>query len=428
MKTRIDLFKLHDSSNDTKLKNCIMAKGRNLKPKLYQLISPFKKVEITRDLMKEFNISQSSAERLVFMNKEWIPLFYIEYLLKLTNKGWLKYQIQDYIEFLKANQPPERIYRAAKILSPNFCKIVGAHTADGTMTKDGLIRITDGYKRNVEILKEWINEEFGTHFNVIRVNNSSEEWKIEFKSKVIRRYFNGIFDFPYGCKQYTTREPQIIKNSSLNNRKAFALGALTFEAGIGMKHQVELCVASKGFRDDISEILRLHNIKHHSMEKQSSSYWRLWSKLLTNEQAKQWMNFFAEGTDKWWLLKNYVDGFKRKVNSFEEAIEILNKVYPAKSASKVCLKDVMGIIQEVREVHRYQLAELLCKKNKLDSFGGTWAHSLKHYIDILKRADIISVNRRKFGKKKSWGSIVREVYIFNEDVSDWRLPYEEVWF
>ncbi len=145
MKTRIDLFKLHDSKKDGSLKKSIVVKGKNLKQDLHQLISPFKKVELTRHLMKKFNISQSSAERLVFMNKEWIPLFYIEYLLKLVNKDWLKYQIQDEIEFLKANQPPETVYKAVKYLNSQLCKIIGAHTADGTMASGGLIRITDGY-------------------------------------------------------------------------------------------------------------------------------------------------------------------------------------------------------------------------------------------------------------------------------------------
>ena len=158
------------------------------------------------------------------------------------------------------------------------------------------------------------------------------------------------------------------------------------------------------------------------MSKISYSYWRLWSGILTKEQTKRWMEVFAEGTEKWWLLKNHCDGFQRKVNSFKEALEIMNRVYPSRSPNKVCLKDIMELIKEHKEVHRYQLAELLCKKKGLKSYGGKWGHSLKHYLDVLKKANMIFVKRRKFGKKKSFGSIVREVYIFNENISDWRLP------
>src|SRR3989344_1828170 len=58
------------------------------------------------------------------------------------------------------------------------------------------------------------------------------EWGIRFHSRIISRYLSKFFDFPSGCKQYTVKEPEIIKNSPLAYRKAFALGSLTFEAGI----------------------------------------------------------------------------------------------------------------------------------------------------------------------------------------------------
>lgn len=64
----------------------------------------------------------------------------------------------------------------------------------------------------------------------------------------------------------------------------------------------------------------------------------------------------------------------------------------------------------------------MAKKNNLLSYGGKWAHSLMHYLDILKRAKIISVEKQNFGKKKSFGSIVREVYRFNDNVKDWSVP------
>jgi len=68
------------------------------------------------------------------------------------------------------------------------------------------------------------------------------------------------------------------------------------------------------------------------------------------------------------------------------------------------------------------LADYLIKKNNLTSYGGKWAHSLKHYLDILKKANIILVQKKRFGKKKSFGTIVREVYIFNENIDKWRVP------
>lgn len=138
MKTRIDLFKLHDYKEDLTLKKSIMGKGTNLKKELSKLMNNFDKTKLVKQLLKEFNISIASAERLVYLKKDWFPLFFIEYLIKINNKSNLKYEIQDRIELLKANQPPERIYKAVKFLSPNLCKIAGAHTADGTLTRENL--------------------------------------------------------------------------------------------------------------------------------------------------------------------------------------------------------------------------------------------------------------------------------------------------
>lgn len=426
MNERIDLFKLHDSRNDFLLRNYVMAKGIELKSELANLLCHFNKTDLVKTLMRRFCISIASAERLVYLKRDWFPLCYIEFLLQLSNKMNLKYEIQDKIEYLKANQPPERIYKAVKFLSPKLCKLIGAHTADGTLAKGGLIRITDGYEKNIDVLKSWVDSLFDINAKKIKIKKSSCEYGVEFRSKIIGRYLNRIFDFPYGCKQYTTREPAIIKDSTLENRKAFALGALTFEAGVGIKHQIELCVVSKNFRDDISEILNLSDVKHACQIKKSGGYWRLWSRTLTKEQASTWMNFFAKETEKWFLLKNCVEGFQRPVTSFEEASHILAETYPTKSASKVCLQDILEIIKETDEVYRYQLVKLLCEKKNIDSYGGKWAHSLKHYLDILKMANIISVEKRKFGRKKSWGSIVREVYIFNNDISEWRMPVVSV--
>lgn len=422
MNTRIDLFKLHNPETDTKLKSCIMAKGNNLPSELAKLMGGFNRTELVKKTMKEFNISITSAERLVYLKKEWFPLTFIEYLISLSKQQEHNELIQDTVEFIKVNRSPERIYKAVHFLTPELCKIVGAHLADGTLAKGSLIRITDNYEKNIDVLKGWIDSTFRIDSKKIRIKSSSQEWGIEIRSKILGRYLHKIFDFPYGCKQYTAKEPFIIKSSTLENRKAFAQGALTFEAGIGMKHQVELCVVSKHFRDDISEILTLSGIEHKSMEKQSGDYWRLWSNSLTVEQTRQWMEFFAEETDKWLLLKNYADGFQRRVDSFEEAMSILNETYPAKSASKVCLRDILEIFKNTGEVHRYQLAALICEKKNLSSYGGTWGHSLKHYLDILRRAKMISVKKCRFGKDRCLRPIIREVYTFNHDISSWRLP------
>tara|TARA_Y100000310_G_C20689133_1_gene821033 strand:+ start:65 stop:1351 length:1287 start_codon:yes stop_codon:yes gene_type:complete len=413
---RLDLFKLHDSQDNTK--NWILAKGKNLKDILKDLIEKtiFSHTELVKYLMNKHNLSIATAERLVYLKREWYPLIFIKELVDLTNSP--KYEIQDQIEILKSVKPPVVEYVAIKELTINLCKIAGAHAADGTM-HDSYIAITDGHKSNIIALINWFKE-FQYNPKLIRI--SDRQYGIKFSSRVISRYLLKYFNFPSGCKQYTVKEPEIIKNAPMELRKAFALGALTFESGVGINKQVALCVSSKAFRDSIVEILDAFGFNYNSMEKQSGNYWRFWTNTINKEEASKWMELFEKNTEKWFKLKDIIDGYSRQVSSFEEAVQILNSIYPRQSSSKIILNEVLSAFKELRRTHRYKLAKYLIQKNNLESYGGKWAHSLKYYLDILKSANIISMEKKRFGPKASFGTIVREEYIFNQNISSWRLP------
>ena len=242
---RLDLFKIHDSKDNTK--NWIFAKGKGLEFELRVLIGKtgFSNTELVKFLMKKLNISIASAERLVYLKKEWYPLIFIEELVDLTNSS--KYEIQDKIEFLKSSKPPVVEYKAIKELTISLCKIVGAHAADGTLS-DNYIAITDYHKNSVLALIKWF-EDFDYTPKLMQIGKN--EWGIKFHSRIISRYLIKFFDFPSGTKQYTVKEPEIIKNAPLEFRKAFALGALTFDGSVTSSNKIEFCVSSKGFRDSI---------------------------------------------------------------------------------------------------------------------------------------------------------------------------------
>jgi len=422
---KIDLFTLIDE-DERRIGSWIMVKGRDLNKVLKPLISRAaikfgSKRKLTSYLQNKFSISQSTSERFVFQMKKWHPLLLIRELVNLINAPRL--EIQENIDFLKINKPPFKVYKAVKELTEELCKIVGAHAADGTISRN-FFRINDGHKSNLFAFKDWVKNVFGVEYPIKKI--SEKEWCIEFHSGIICSYLKKIFNFPSGTKQYTVSEPKIIKNAPLNFRKNFALGALTFEAGIGMKHQIELCVSSKAFRDSIAEILDLANLKFTKMQNKSGKYWRLWSNKLSKKEAEKWSGLFEPKTEKWSKLKDYMDGYQGKADSFEEALGRLDKIYPLKSSSKICLKDVLLAIKELKKTHRYELVSYLCKNKNLDSYGGKWAHSLSPYLNILKKANIIHIEKKKFGKKKSFGSIIREVYIYNPKIDKWQIPIRPV--
>ena len=134
---------------------------------------------------------------------------------------------------------------------------------------------------------------------------------------------------------------------------------MTFDGCVTSGSIIELCVSSKGFRDSIAEILIELGIPHKSMKNQSSDYWRLWSNSLSKEEALEWLQVFEPNTEKWFKLYEYINGFSKKVNSFEEAVLILNSVYPKQSGSKIILKDVLVAIKDLKQTYRYELADYL---------------------------------------------------------------------
>ncbi len=418
---KINLFNLIEE-DEKRSGSWIMVKGERLNDALKPIINSIaikfgSKRKFTKYLQNKFGLSQSTSERFVFLMKDWQPLFLVKEVADLTPTSYLK--IQETIDFLKMNKPPLKVYKAVKELTEDLCKIAGAHAADGTI-HGNFFRITDGYKSDLLAFRKWIENIFGVEYEVKQIGEN--EWGVGFHSGIISAYLRKIFDFPSGTKQYIVSEPNIIKNASLRLRKSFALGALTFEAGIGIGNQVELCVASKAFRDSISEILTLSDVRFTKMQNKSRDYWRLWSNKLSEEEAKKWMELFEPKTEKWFRIKDYIYGYQEKASSFEEAVYELNKIYSLKSSSKICLKDVLFAIKELKKTCRYELVSYLCKHKNLDSYGGKWAHSLSPYLKILEKAKIIYVDKANFGKKKSFGSVVREVYIFNPQITDWKVP------
>ena len=425
----IDLFKLQDKKLDIKPRNWLAVKGSNIKNVLSFLLqklerSGISKYEFHKIIIKGLNVSKANAQRLVYLRREWYPLIFIERLLELTNES--KRDFQDYIDYIKVNTPFSKSIKAVRRLTENLCKICGAHAADGTLA-NSFICITDEDENNLKCFRKWIENTFDIKLPNIRKVKNSNEWKLAFHNKAISRYLNKIFEFPNGKKMYSVSEPEIIKNSNIKFRKAFAIGALSFEAGLGISHEISFCVSSKAFRDSICSILNSCSVKLKIMERKSSDYWRFWSNTLSTDEARRWLNFFEPYTEKWFKLYEYINGFQGRIGKIKDAIVIFDLTFGIKSSSKISLKDILEEIINLKKTYRYELVENLARKKGLENYGGKWAHSISHYLHVLKRANVIFVGKDRFGPKKSFGTIVREVYEFNSKFSEWKVPFRP-WF
>jgi hypothetical protein len=432
---KFDLFKLHDDKLDIKPRSWICASKQEIGPEVHDLIESSTGVigksrrDLARLIAKKLSIGLSTTESLVYECKDWIPLIFISELLKISKES-SKQLILDKIDHLANNTPPRVIVKVPKKLTINLCKIAGAHAADGCLFKDNLFQITDGDFLNVRAFQNWLKSEFDLDYQIRRVEASSSEWKIAFHNKVFGKFLHIFFDFPYGKKVDSTGMPNLIRNSAPEFRKALTMSVLGFESGLGAARDVSLCVLSKKFRDDIAMVVRENNLTITILERPSLAYWRFWSGRLSDEEAKRWMDIFEPNTEKWYKLQEYSVGFKGKVSSLEEAVNALNKVYPRLSANKVITSEVLLVIKKLNRTHRYEIANMLRVEKNLPNYGGKWAHSLRHHIDILKETNIIKVQKKRFEAKKSFGTTVRDEYSYNPNVEEWVLPlrksFEEI--
>jgi len=432
-KIRFNLFLLHDPKKDETRFGRIQASGRhlnkNVKLILSDIYTKIKRRKLDKILCKRLKISDIASQRLRAARRKWFSLIFLEVIILIWGESLgktskevssLREKIMDSIDYLASNTCNRVPIKAPKHLTINICKIAGAHAADGTLAKDGLFRITDYYYNNLKAFQKWIKREFGLNYDIKIMKDSSQEFCIEFRNKVFSRYLSKLLGFNVGCKQYTVREPKIIKSADMNMRKSFLLGLMTFEAGIGIKRVVQLSVANKDLRDDVSDVLNLLNIQHYVQPKPSKNIWRLMSKELTRITVEEWLDTIEKNTEKWKLLFYIKNGFPRKVSSYSEAKILLDRAYPKKG--KTCVSQILDIIREYSGSHRYKISEEICRRNNLQSFGGKWSHSLHDYLEILKRTRMIKVEKKRFGKKKSFGTIVREIYTYDEKVENWRLP------
>lgn len=429
---RFDLFELHDSKLDAKPRSWICADKKEIEKEVHDLINESilaikgSRRDLSRIISKKLNISIVTSDTLVCERKEWIPLVFILELLKISKKEEEKFKFIDKINHLANNTPPRVVTKVPKKLTINLCKIAGAHAADGCLFKNNLFQITDGDFLNVKAFQNWLKLEFDLNYKIKRVEASTNEWKIGFHNKVFGKFLHTFFDFPYGKKVDSTGMPNVIRHSTSEFRKAFTMSVLGYESGLGAARDVSLCVLSKKFRDDIAMVINENNIPITILDRPSMTYWRFWSGRLSSEDAKQWMSLFEPNTEKWYKLQEYSFGFKGKVSSFEEAINALNKVYPKLSASKVITSEVLLVIKKLNQTHRHEIVNILRVEKNLLNYGGKWAHSLRHHLDILKDTNMIKVQKKRFGAKKSFGTIVREEYCYNPNVEEWVLPVREL--
>ncbi len=323
---KFDLFKLQQPK-DKHPKTWICVRGKNLNSILREIINKkckSSRLRFAKKISNKLDVKHktiyTNISQIICQDNSWISIPLLKHLIDL--EGIEKYKIYEQIDFLKGKASLSKPIKAVKGLNETFCKLAGSHAADGHMGKRDRITIIDHYKDAINSYSEWIYELFGIKLKV-RKDKYRDAWIIEYKNKLISRYLNIFFEFPIGRKTYTVSEPEIIKNSCQDFRRAFALGALTFEGSVDIRGIVKMGVKSKKFRDSVSGIIKNDNLK--VVNGLSCGKYTLHSnRAITQRDREKWSKYFEKGTTKW--KKITLNGDLKSIYNNPVLTKILNKI------------------------------------------------------------------------------------------------------
>ncbi|MDD5163718.1 MAG: hypothetical protein PHD95_05945 [Candidatus ainarchaeum sp.] len=265
-----------------------------------------------------------------------------------------------------------------------LCKIAGAHAADGSLSNNYGIRLMDSSKVSVTKWAGWFKEEFDINL-AVRKSKKENAFKTEKYNKVIARYLNVFFEFPFGKKSDIVKEPQLIKTAAKDFRKAFALGVLTFDGSVSLEGSVTIDSNSLQLLKDIQSILAegcinsiisaSAGIKHVLRVANSKSHFNF--KLL---------DYFEKETPKHTRLK-FISGLDFKSHFIGDTF---NEIFPN---SHYSLTDLVVCCAKLKIFDWETIMATLGEKNYFRFFI---------YKDFLLRYNILySKNRLTFDEFKS---------------------------
>jgi hypothetical protein len=329
LKMELNLYDLH-IPKDVASKSWICVSGGGLKEKLHFILNDISehanipKTEIFRIIAQRLSCPSSNVKRRIYCRDNF-PLIMILALVDIwrtkLNKSEQEFinkkqELHNTFGYLKCNSNLGKPVKAVKSLSVELAKICGAHAADGWMNwrkreNGGIVyefALREQDKGAVSAFRKWVYNEF----SIITYINDRQPgcYSIEFTNKIFVRYLHIFFDFPYGKKSNIVKEPNIIINSDLNIRKAFAFGVMTFDGGVSKNGTIELMTCSKQLRDSIFEIIKEAGIFNATSVSYHDNFkrWRFYSsRSIKNPDYLRWLDFFEKDTHKYQRILNMVN-------------------------------------------------------------------------------------------------------------------------
>lgn len=487
-----DIFKLNISKEDVSPLYWICFKGKNLHKIIFRIFTEVQnslkisKRKLILNISNLMNCGNTCVSDRIYNVKEKFPIIMIEKLLELwkthlnkNNKqiNNKKLEIIENTEYLIQNHPLSKPVLAVKKLTLPLCKLAGAHAADGSLVKRypsvHILKLSQKNKQYALVYAKLIRDVFNFEPNM---HIEKKCYTVRVSNKIIARYLGLFLDFPYGYKSKIVTIPKIIKNSSMCYQRAFACGIMSYEGSVEMTEVISYGGLSKILRDELIDIFVKSNLKVVKRNYKNKVF--LFRTLkLNKEEARKWLSFFVENTEKWWKIKDIIDGYSHAVNDIQTAKKILDSIYSPRSISLTKLIDLIkgkhnGIVyskdlqkeikvsdrntrlminilnkanilipkrqgiyinQEIRDeffnkisLRPVEIAKILkADRKKVQNWKDGWCSiPQSHFKGLLSLAKMDIKNIKNSIRQTYDG---RFGYYYNPDVKSWKLPYRP-WF
>lgn len=261
----------------------------------------------------------------------------------------------------------------------------------------------------MEYLKRLIYKLF-KYTSKITPREEGKGYYINFSNKIIGRYFKNIFDFPLGKKSDIVEAPELIKRSPFNIQKAFTRGLMQFDGSVKMKGTVAFSTNSKKLLEFFSNVIHRDGLKGCTWARKDRECELGFESQFPS--SRHWLNYFIKGTLKYQKLYGYIYGFKKRVKSKEEAIKILERIFPPNNKSILPFYSVIKIASKLRKFTRYQISNQ----------AGIHYKALSNTMKILERSKMVKIERGKLLERFTGKS---DRITFNPNIRKWRMPLVE---
>lgn len=355
---RLDLFKLHDE-NDKGIGRIRAVLTPDLKITLKNILKEIQTNGVKAEEISKYVGLSHSTELYSYVDRWNIPLVILNKLIGFWSKNTgrnvesKRLEIIDLIKKLSCGAGINYTeIKCPKILTKNLSKLCGAIVSDGnlnfgkTNSGDQANRVTlrDGYEDSVNLFCDWAMSEFDIKLKP-KISKSRKYWTVAFTNKIIFRYFNKLFEIPYGKKSRIVKLPELIKNSDLNYQIEFFKSISMFDGCIcSMSGYFEFNCMSKQLVENFTTVLEKCDIVPDYTKFNEGG--RSFLKIRQKEKLEKVLLLFIEpNTIKWEQLNSHINGFYN-FESLEEALAVLDRLYPKKRNGTISFTDVVKSVND----------------------------------------------------------------------------------